>query len=367
MQDMLREVFNVNLSTRAQAFLTFVDNADPCFLGLVVVVLVLLGSRMVAGQPQMRNWGLRFAAGTFLLYFSYKYAITDIGSDHKQLIGIGLRSACMAGVVLAFTWIIVPVALFVLGHIRLAAAAFLVFGGYLLISAKEVTQEQMPFFAFQAALASGLALLVAWILEPMWNYLSENWLPERKKSKNVATTLTPEQVPPEMVIPIPTEQPSRQSRARSTMLAAPSELSAELREDLETLRERDAKRRREKARLQLELLYVQVAPLIGDWFTRETYDQFVQKHLGDHLPAGDVEENARQLRGVLEQQMEQSKEEEGFASMEELTRWLLAEQQRIQSQSAEAPVKQSQMLELQQKYLTLATKLVKNQTALPAL
>ncbi len=360
-QEMLRDAFNVNLSERAQALLHFLENVDPCFLSLVVAVLVLLGSKMVAGQPKMRGWGLRLAVATFLLYFGYKYYITDIGSDHKQLVGIGMRSACMAGGVLAFTWIIVPIASFVLRHIRLAAAAFLLFGAYLLITANSLTMDQLPFFAFQASIAAALALIVAWITEPFWKYALDNWFPERKAKTESQNRAHPEQVPPEMVIPLPIESPRRQ---RQTMLA-PSEAMGDLKDDLETLRERDGQRRREKARLQLELLFMQAGPVIGNWFTREMFDDFVQRHLGDQHPPSDVEENARQLQSVLQQHMEEAQGNKDFVTMEDLTRWLLAEQQRIQSQPGEQPEKQSQLLDLHQRYLALASRLVQHQKSLP--
>lgn len=360
MQELLREVFNLDLSARAQAFLNFVENVDPCFLSLVVAVLVLLGSRMVIGQPAIRGWGLRLAVGTFLLYFGYQYYITEVGSNHKLLVGMAMRAGCVAGVVLAFTWIIVPIASFVLRHIRLALAAFLLCGAYLLLAEQNLQSAQLPFIAFQSGLAAALALLIAWIMEPFWTYVVSNWLPQREAPKPArAHPELMDSLPPEVVIPIQMDQPRRR---RTTMLAAQNEMMQDLQEDLDVLRDREAQRRREKARLQLELIYMQAMPLIKEWLPREMYDDFVQRHLSDQIPPSDVEENARQLQTVLQQYVEQVQQQE-FSSIEDLTRWLLAEQQRIQSMGLDQPLKQSQILDLHQRYLAIATRLSQSQPA----
>jgi hypothetical protein len=94
------------------------------------------------------------------------------------------------------------------------------------------------------------------------------------------------------------------------------------------------------------------------------FDDFLRRHLGDHLPPEDVERNARQLQAVLSQHREQVQSRADFTSFEELADWLLVEQQRIQALAVEQPLKQTQLIDLHQRYLVLVTKMVQKQEVL---
>src|SRR5262249_15338674 len=131
----------------------------------------------------------------------------------------------------------------------------------------------------------------------------------------------------------PAAEPLRRAPALVLPMPGPGGL------EITTLREREAQRRREKARLQLELAYVQALPAVSAWFPRKMFDDFVARHLGDHLPPEDVEDSARQLEAVLHRHQEQAPATQEFASLEELGRWLLDEQQRIQAATVETPLK----------------------------
>jgi hypothetical protein len=114
--------------------------------------------------------------------------------------------------------------------------------------------------------------------------------------------------------------------------------------------------------MQLEMAYLQAMPGIGTWMPRPVFDDFLRRHLADHLPVKDVEDNARQLLAVVRQHQEQVQERSDFGSLEELASWLLAEQQRIQALVLDQPLKQTQLLDLHQRYLLLATRMVQKQT-----
>lgn len=345
MSDLLQWIASNDLGARARTLLDFVDGADPCFLGLVVAVLVFLGSRMVAGQPDVRGWGLRLGAAAFLLYGGYTWLVEPNGPRPPGT--VALRAACVAGCVLAVSWIVLPVLAFVHSHLRLALTVFLGYGAWALVADAEYAPDRLPAIGLKALLAAGLALVVAWILEPVWGFVKP-FLPRR----------------PEHPAPPDREEPSAQSPPRRiVVLAPPSSSPAEA--EVAVLRERDAQRRREKARLQLELAYVQALPAVGTWFPRKTFDDFVQRHLADPLPPEDVEENARQLQAVLRQHQDQSQGPAQFDSLEELGHWLLDEQQRIQALPLEQPLRQSRLLDLHQRYLLLAARTVQKQTALP--
>jgi hypothetical protein len=341
MHDLLQWMTSVDLGALGQTLLGFIEGADPCFLCLVVGVLVFFGSRMVVGQPAIQSWGLRLAALAFLVYGGYAWFAAGEGSA-RTLGGIALRAACVAGCVLAATWTILPVLSFVHGHVRLALAVFLGYGAYAAIAAGGYSSEMLPGLALKGLLAAGLALVVAWIVEPFWTFFRNHLLPQRAVPAD-----TPRDEAP---IPVAVETPRRR---RTTVVLAP--LGSEDEED---------QRRRDRARLQLELAYVQALPAVAAWFPRPTYEEFVRRHLADHLPPRDVEDNGRQLQAVLRQHQEQAEGRGDFGSLEELGRWLLQEQQRIQALPVEQPVKQSQLLDLHQRYLVLAARTVQRQAAL---
>jgi hypothetical protein len=345
MPDLLEWTAGANLGGRARAVLEFLDSADPCFLGLAAAVLVFLGSRMVAGHPAVQGWGLRLAAAAFLLYGGYGWFSAE--SDAARLLGpLALRSACVAAAVLAVSWIVLPVLAFVQGHLRLAVAVFLCYCAYALIDAGEYNPEQFPSHAVRGLLVSGLALVIAWILSPVWAFL-KNFLPQRPPAAQAQ--------PADTSTSAPTPEVPRRAPSLVLTMPVPAETEGP------TLRDREAQRRREKARLQLELTYVQALPAVGSWFPRKMFDDFVARHLGDHLPPEDVEDSARQLQAVLHRHQEEAPATPAFGNLDELGHWLLDEQQRIQALTVEVPLKQSQLLDLHQRYLLLATRLVHKQ------
>jgi hypothetical protein len=334
------------LTDRARAALDFLNGADLCFLGLVVAFLVFLGSRTVAGQPAVRGWGLRLAVATFLLYGGYLwFAGTE---SPRPLWQLGARAGCAAGAVLALAWIVLPVLTFIHGHLRLALAVFLGYGAYELVTAGGYVPEQFPGLALRGLLASGLALVIAWILAPVLGFV-RGLVPQRAVRA----------VPDTPALPLPAQTPHRSPYRPTTLVLPITEPETSAR------RESDAQRRREKARMQVELAYMQGMPSVGGWFPRKAFDDFIQRHLGDPLPPEDVEEAACQLESVLGKHQGGSPTPAEFGSLEELGHWLLDEQQRIQSLCVDPPLRQSQLLDLHQRYLLLATRVVQQQTVLP--
>ncbi len=343
MTDLLQRLSHADFDSAARNLLGFLDSADPCFLGLVVGILVFFGSRMVAGQSSLQNWGLRLAATAFLVYGGYLWFSGKL-EDGTPLWRHGVRCGAAAGVVLALAWIVLPVLSFVHRRLRLALAVFLGYGGYVAVSGNEASAEHFSIAALHGLAAAALALVVAWIIDPFWTPLVRQLLPA-KPGKDKPTEDTPS-----LNLPLPVRH--------AMMLPAPVVLH-----NLET--PSDAQRRRDRARMQLELAYLQAMPAIGAWMSRPLFDDFLRRHLGDHQPPEDVEDNARQLLTVLVQHREQVQDRGEFATLEELAGWLLSEQQRIQSQAVDPPLKQTQLLDLHQRYLLLATRMVQRQPALP--
>ena len=70
----------------------------------------------------------------------------------------------------------------------------------------------------------------------------------------------------------------------------------------------EQRRRREKARLKLDLFYLSAGPEIGDRISRTMFDDFMHRYMGDHLPVTDIEDHARQLYAILQQQQQQAQQ-----------------------------------------------------------
>ncbi len=337
MNDFLERLVTVDLDGAARNTLGFLENVDPCFFGLVVGVLVFLGSRVVSGHSRIQSWGLRLAVSAFLLYGGYLWLAGTLDNGEAWW-RHALRCGGVAGIVLAVSWIVLPILCFVHRRLRLGLAAFLGYGGYVALSAEEFSLDHAQVAALHGLAAAGLALVVAWIVDPFWVAVTGNLFAKSTDAKTPATT--------------PVAEPATPARPALVSPALIGNL------DLDP----EAQRRRDRARMQLELAYLEAMPGIASWMPRPLFDDFLRRHLADQLPPGDVEENARQLLLVLQRHQEHVHERSEFGSLEELWGWLLAEQQRIAALALDPPLKQSQLLDLHQRYLLLASRMMQRQT-----
>lgn len=172
---------NVDLAAAGKELLTLIDAVDPYLIAVFLGGLVLLGSRMAAPFPRLRSWGLRLAVAVFLVHLGYVHFSHGIGSG--DLPRTLVRSANVAGLVLAPLWLVLPVVLFVYRRIRLALAAFLIYVGYACLASGKVEAGQLPQFALQGLIAAGLAVVVAWILQPVTDFISQHLLARLKKPR----------------------------------------------------------------------------------------------------------------------------------------------------------------------------------------
>jgi len=317
---------NPDWSGKAKALLASLDTADPRFLLAVVAVFVFIGSKVVSSQPGLRRLGLRLGAATFLLYLGYAW-YNGATFDGKELPGHLMRAANAGGLVLSLTWIIFPVLNFLYSHLRLALAAFLGYCGYAIVTTDNFTTEQLPDIAVRGLLAMALALVVAWIVHPIWDYFRD-MLP-RPKPRPVEEEETAD--------PVAEERPERPRRERKATAPTVIETGLEVVSSQFSVMsplEGEHQRRRDRARLQVEMLYVLAAPQIGACLPRAVFDEFLTRYLGDHLPPADVEENSRQLVLVLQQHQKQT--QTAPTTFEDLARRLLGDQQLSESREVES-------------------------------
>jgi hypothetical protein len=322
---------HVELSGFAHKLMDFVDTADPCFIALVLGVLTLLGSKMASGSPALISWGLRLGVAAFLLYVGYAYVSLG-GLTTEQLPGVGVRAAVAAGLVVAPTWIVLPLLGFVFGRLRLALAALLGYAAYECVASGAPDIEDLSGLALRAAAASGLVLVVAWILQPVLDVLAAA-LPSRRPTPQPLPVTPPQ--PPTPPAELPAEPSSRAGRSH---------------------RQADSQRRR-RARLKAELCYALHEPLLGDRFPRETFEDFLDRYLGDQNSPEDVEECGRELEILLREHAGAVQIVEPI-NLTELTRWLLDEQQRIQAQEMDERRRKTQLTGLNRRYTQLAEQLL---------
>ena len=148
-----------------------IANADPWLLGILVSMLVGVGHKIAIGHRVVYGWGLRLGALTFLCHAGYTL-VRSGGLTENITAGLFARSAMVAGGVLAGVWILLPILLFVYVNFRFGLAGFLGYSGYALITAETLSSELLPGIALRGLLVAGLAMVLAWILRPIWEFLA---------------------------------------------------------------------------------------------------------------------------------------------------------------------------------------------------
>jgi len=327
----------VDFSALAQKALSLLDTANPCFVALVLGVLTLLGSKMAAPYPALMSWGLRLGAAAFLGHLGYS-CFTLGGLPSEQVVPVLVRSLVAAGAVLAPVWTVLPVLAFVHGRLRLALAAFLGYVAYECISLGGPEADGVPALALRGALAAGLALVVAWIFQPFLDFFSVNLLGWRRESAAK---------PDAAVAPRGEGRPAIPRSHNDDQRPCPAPPP-----------EADPRHRRRRARLKAELCYTLHEGLIGDRFTREMFGEFLDRYLADHHEPEQVEEYVRELELIIRQYAGGAVAAAEPATLTDLTRWLLDEQERIHSLERDEGRRRTRLSGLNRRYTQLAEQLL---------
>ena len=173
-----------------------IANADPWLLGIAVSLFVGVGHKLAVGNRLVYGWGLRLAALSFLAYFGT--AVWQAGGlDQTNTSAVLVRSGIVAASVLSVIWILLPVILFVYGNFAFGLAGFAGYVGYALLTAESMEAEAFPAIAVRGSLVAGLAMVLAWILRPVWEFASAIWLANKPAAPVVPVMV----VGPAMVAP----------------------------------------------------------------------------------------------------------------------------------------------------------------------
>lgn len=81
------------------------DQGDPCALGLVVIIVLLIGHH-VAGEAELR-WSGRLAVAAFVAYWVSRFAASS-SRQAEDLFTITVRATLAAGFALGVGWLILP-------------------------------------------------------------------------------------------------------------------------------------------------------------------------------------------------------------------------------------------------------------------
>jgi len=373
MHDVLAFLKDVDLGGHTLHVLDLIQRADLCFVGLVVSVLICLGYKMSSGNPVVFGWGIRLALLTFLVYggVSWFYA-TEI--DSQGLAVLAARSGLFGGAVLASIWIFFPILVFVYGHLRLALTGFLLYGGYaLIVTGRDFQVEQLPGIGLRSAVAAGLAVIVAWIFQPVWELIARRFPKPRVEEPKVAAPVLAGAAPApasgdaEALARLERKQRKLKKKLRRQAQQGNNDDDDILGDDDEVRTVQiEMRRRRDKARLTVELTYAMSMSEMNSQLPRDMFENWINRYLGDHLPPEDVEENSKHLQEMMTQQKkiaQQMANSNSGTQLEDLNHWFLDEQRRIQNDmSIDLGEKQRKLLDLQQMYTSLVNRVLGDQS-----
>lgn len=264
-------------------FRAFMESDDVCSLSFVVLLLLVIGSRMVERRRALQNWGLRLATGTFVAYAIYRIAMgsTIEPGDVALLL---LRALLVAGLMLGVSWIVLPMAAFVLDG--LARPALSIAKSLLRRACTGRTTTQAELLHLRTALDAKSAELAA------------------------------------------AEQ--RRNEAQHAALV-----------------DREAQRRRDDARASCELLFAQFAPEIEKRFPRIAFDQFMAKYLGDDRSPEEVQQRAAQLCDMLRQQRQSLDPARRFTNLTELSAWYEEQQRHVRAAGLDPTTEETLLINLE--------------------
>lgn len=318
---------------------------NPLIVAGVVCILVLIGAKMSAPFPKVRSWGMRLAAAAVLGYLGYAWFAYGITTENCWQ--VGLRAAVVGGCVLAPLWLVLPIVVFVYARIRLAIGAFLLYLGYAWLSGGWATSADLPRAAMEGAVIAGLALVVAWIVQPITDIvIARLRRPPRGREESDS--------PPAKQADV--EQAWRLREAAAELLTLNN---TQLRQEAE---QRIAdNRRRQRARLKAELCYTLNEPALVDVLPRAVFDDFVSRYLGEQLDAETVEENAKELEAMIQRFVSERPVDVQPVKFEDLSAWFVDEERRIEATETDKHRKKTKLAGLTRRYTQLAEKLIEEE------
>lgn len=111
--------------------------------------------------------------------------------------------------------------------------------------------------------------------------------------------------------------------------------------------------RRVKARSDAELLFWQHVAEVNSRFTKEMFDDYMRKYMGDEHPVAEVEARGGQLRTIIAQHRETVCPTQKEMTIESLVDWYVAEKQRINALALDDELKGEFLVEVDMRFSDL--------------
>lgn len=117
-----------------------------------------------------------------------------------------------------------------------------------------------------------------------------------------------------------------------------------------------AQLRRDEARSACEVLFATHAPELGKRFSREMFDEFLRKHMGDGQSPEFVEQRGVQLQGIVKSHLEKAGHSDRKTSLADLAAWFLKEKGEIERTALADDDKELLVAQLEERYVRLQEK-----------
>ena len=275
-------------------FLDIVNQGDLCFVPLLVLVLLFVGSKISSETQQ--HLGSRLAIGGFMVYCVYGF-LTFRPQKAEDLLWVAIRGLLAAGLVLGFSWLLLPVVAFLYHHSI----------GALVDSVRDLRLRIRQRAQERRARREDARRLRTHAAE------EERWRREAERRR-----------------------PDEEARTRAQEEAQ--------------RRSEEAQRRREAARDRVELFYRLYFADIGSRVKEEWFNTYVERNMGDNHPADYVEQRAERLLETLQQALERTNPVRHYQSLAEIKATFEEQRQLILGSDLEDEIKEGQLLELQEEY-----------------
>jgi len=281
--------------------LHIIDTGDVCALGLLILITIIAGAAMIGANATLKLWGQRIAAGAFVLYFIYGFAQFE-PSNAEDWVYIAFRGVLAAGLALGPSWIVLSIVGFVYEHyLKMSRVAH----------ARAVTRKHNR--------------------------------EQRREQRRQSQQQTAEPLSPEK---------------EEAVLEAEREAEEQRRREVQ--RQIELSKRREEAIAACEVLFHLRAPDIGNRFSREQFDEFVKKYMGEGKPIEVIEDRAGDLQQLIQQHYESVHPPMRFTDLSALTAWYERQREQIRSLSIKDVYKKDFLIRLNERYAELTQETLEN-------
>lgn len=263
--------------------------------GFLIVILLVVGGMMIKTRPDLDHWGHRLAAGAFVGYVILGGIETN-ADDASHWAALTFRGLFAAGFVLGIAWIALPILGLIHQHtIRRPAERARQWRNE--AERRRRDKDTRREAEKQAALR-----------QAEW----ERYAPERERDR----------------------------------------LQAEANAQTQT----ETQRRREDARASALLSFSFYAAKLGPRFTREMFDEYIRKYMGDEHPAELVERRGKELIAIFEKHLLDVQPAKQPTSIESLGQWYQQTKTQIEGLGLDEGVKDVRLIDLEKRFNDLLSK-----------